>query len=576
MGRPYASILIMKLNQNLLLRVIVIQILFVCFMQVTTPLQKMLMAPALIFFIFTLIKNRFSNIFEPLQRNLHIVHKFIVLFVFSFLSLNIFFASDKNILKQIMFGWDFVGHFGVFRWGLNHINMFTSAESNPGNVIESYLDSNYPQTWALLGANFFRWLPQDSFIIMRALLFFSVCTLVIAYLIFFSTYKEFDLLSKAALHGPHGNKLGQNTQRGLDLIFVFVLISFISFCWNTNCPHFALSTSLIFRATILSQNSSQAKSNNFEAPFLIFAAFILYPLTMIFSGVYFYNYFRENFKHEFSIKKVLFSFESFLNLSILVAALGLIFIKADRSVKLSTLIFSYGGVTFPSFVFVAVILLIILVSAYLHINYNQILQLLCLSLPVLLLDLLLIIRNGEVSYYGAKSTIAFIVILLGLFMTFLVNRNFNFKYSKPMTATLAVILIVLGSIYFDKAQPVIDDINKRGIPMSIKRAFDNYELPKGWQNSNSVLREVKKNQSDSNYMPLFTGDYPYLANMWLALLGKYPSEIFTGNGDLISGQLPIVLDYTNPIAYLSRNLNKDELERFEQTYPYITVVKVNE
>jgi hypothetical protein len=77
---------------------------------------------------------------------------------------------------------------------------------------------------------------------------------------------------------------------------------------------------------------------------------------------------------------------------------------------------------------------------------------------------------------------------------------------------------------------------------------------------------------DPNYKPIFTNGYPYLGNMWLAMLGRYPKEIFEGNGNLISGQLPIVLDYSNPIAFISRNLEPEQINTFKKEFPYVTIV----
>jgi|688.fasta_scaffold55090_6 hypothetical protein len=568
----------MKLRNGLALRLIVFQIILVCWVQVSTTSQRILSGPALIFFIYIFLKRLLDTSSDNISQKFNPVHQFFILAVFLVLTLNIFISNDKNIMKQIMFGWDFVGHFGVFRWGLTHIQMFTSTEFNSRNYIESYLDSNYPQTWALWGANFFRWIPMDNFYIMKALLFFSICTLLIAYIVFFSTYQEFKIRSQNTFYG---SKDVNNLQRvpkfkAIDVAFITVLLTFISFCWNINSPHFALSTALIFRAIIVSQIECHSKSMDLDNAFLIFAAFILYPLTIIFSGVYFYNYFRKTFTQRLSIKRIFVSFEISVYIAILLASLGLVFIKADKSIKLSTLIFSYGGITFPSFVLIGLILIGLVMIVYSKMNLTQLSQLVCATLPLLLLDLVLVLRNGEVSYYGAKSTIAFMVIASGLFMTFTFNKRLVFLHSKSIPMIFTTVILILGATFFSRIEPIFDDANKRGVPMAFKRAFNSFDLQKDWLSADLVTNAVKQTESDSSYMPLFTGGYPYLGNMWLALLGRYPNEIFAGTGDLISGQLPIKLDYTNPIAYLSRSLNTEELKLFQDRFPYITVINSND
>jgi hypothetical protein len=573
----YANIRMMKLKNGLALRLIVFQVILVCWVQVSTTSQRILSGPALIFFIFIFIKRFLDASSDTFSHKFSPFHQIFILVVFLVLTLNIFISNDKNTMKQIMFGWDFVGHFGVFRWGLTHMQMFTSTEFESRNYIESYLDSNYPQTWALWGANFFRWIPMDNFYIMKALLFFSICTLLIAYILFFSTYQEFKIRSKNTFYRSKDvNNLPRVPKfTAIDVAFMLVLLSFISFCWNTNCPHFALSTALIFRAIIVSQIECYSKSKDLDNAFLIFAAFILYPLTIIFSGVYFYNYFRKIFSQKLPIKRFFVSYEILVYIAILLALFGLVFIKADKSIKLSTLIFSYGGVTFPSFVMIGLVLIGLFMIVYSKMNITQLSQLVCATLPLLLLDLVLILRNGEVSYYGAKSTIAFMVIASGLFMTFTFNKRLYFLHSKSIPVILIAVILILGATFFSRIAPILDDANKRGIPMTFKRAFNSFDLQKDWLSADLVTNAVKRNESDSNYKPLFTGGYPYLGNMWLALLGRYPKEVFVGTGELISGQLPIKLDYSNPIAYLSRSLNTEELRLFQERFPYITVINFN-
>jgi hypothetical protein len=205
--------------------------------------------------------------------------------------------------------------------------------------------------------------------------------------------------------------------------FYIVIVSFIAFCWNTNCPHFALSTSLIFRVTLLSLVEKTATHNDIEKTFCLLVAFILYPLTMIFSGLYIYNYLRRKFVNfsNSNIKINLIDFTT--NLSVLCTALGIMLIKPDKGINLETLIFSYGGVTFPSFVLIIVVIIIICLGMYSKISRTQIIQVSFLSLPLIILSLLLIIRNGQLSYYGAKSTIAFATLLIGFYSCMPLDRK---------------------------------------------------------------------------------------------------------------------------------------------------------
>ena len=568
----------MRFGKSFIVRFVVLQIMLVCWVQASTPLQRILTLPALAILIFIFLNGFLVRKSSISQHKFALKHLILILIVFGVMTVNIFSSNNKATMKQIMFGWDFVGHFGVFRWGLTHLHMFTSTEFASRNYIESYLDSNYPQTWALWGANYFRWIPQENFYIMKALLFFSLCTLLVAYLLFFSSYQELkimsgNLFSKSTIGKPASIIAKVNY---FDIAFAVTLLSFISFCWNTNCPHFALSTALIFRATLLSQNKFRSKSDDLDNSFLIFAAFILYPLTAIFSGLYLYNLYKKIFSKGIPIKKVLFSFQIFTNASILMGALSMIFVKADKSVKLETLIFSYGGVTFPSFILPGLILIGLIAVVHIKLGWAQTFQLALLSLPVLLLDFALIVRNKEISYYGAKSTIALIVIVFGLFVTFSTRKNLMNLNSKMLISSFAIAILFFVATFYSKLVPILDDINKRGIPMTLSRTFNSFELQKDWLDAGFVTMEAQKTQIDPTYKPLFTGGYPYLGNMWLAILGRYPSEIFAGTGDLISGELPIKLDYSNPIAFLSRNLDEKELILFRERFPYITVIDLED
>ncbi len=476
-------------------------------------------------------------------------------------------------MKQVMFGWDFVGHFGIFRWGLNHLELYTSQNTQSSNYIESYLDSNYPQTWALWGANFFRLMPQENFLIMKALMLFSIFTLLFSYLIFTKTsiecWNELKTRTTDSIEVKFKKKTAQ--QSFYVISFYIVIISFIAFCWNTNCPHFALSTSLIFRVTMLSVVEKTAIHNDQEKTFCLLMAFILYPLTMIFSGLYIYNYFRSKFVNFSNSNLKIYSIDFATNLAVLCTALSIILIKPDEGVGLETLIFSYGGVTFPSFVLVVVTIVIICLGVYSKISKIQIIQVAFLSLPLIILSSLLIIRNGELSYYGAKSTIAFATLLIGFYSCVSLNRkSINFTPLKILIALFCVLSTAL--VAKDKVSPIFDDINKRGVPMLFLRALNSYELPKDWEPADNVVAEIYNMDRDPNYKPIFTNGYPYLGNMWLAMLGRYPKEIFEGNGNLISGQLPIVLDYSNPIAFISRNLEPEQINTFKKEFPYVTIV----
>jgi hypothetical protein len=292
---------------------------------------------------------------------------------------------------------------------------------------------------------------------------------------------------------------------------------------------------------------------------------------MIFSGLYFYNYFHNKFVN-FSNSNLKINLIDFVtNLAVLCTALSIILIKPDKGVSLETLIFSYGGVTFPSFVLVVVIIVIICLGVYTKISKIQIIQVTFLSLPLIILSSLLIIRNGELSYYGAKSTIAFATLLIAFYSCVLsARKKINFTPLKILIALFCVLPALV--VAKDKVSPIFDDINKRGVPMVFLRAFNSYELPKNWVSADNVVAEIYRMDKDPNYKPIFTNGYPYLGNMWLAMLGRYPKEIFEGNGNLISGQLPIVLDYSNPIAFISRNLEPEQINTFKKEFPYVTIV----
>ncbi len=561
-------------SKNLWLSFLLFQIFLVFWIQTATNLQKMISLPSLIIFLAYFTSN-LSQIKQEERKNSRfgLLHKSSITAVITLLLFNTLFASDRNLMKQVMFGWDFVGHFGIFRWGLNNLELYTSQNTQSSNYIESYLDSNYPQTWALWGANFFRLMPQENFLIMKALLVFSIFTLLVAYLIFTKTSIEcWDELKTRTTDSVEVKFKKKTAQQNLYVIsFYIVIISFIAFCWNTNCPHFALSTSLIFRVTLLSLVEKNSIHNDIEKTFCLLVAFILYPLTMIFSGLYIYTYLRRKFVNfsNSNLKINLIDFAT--NISILCTALGIVLIKPDKGISLETLIFSYGGVTFPSFVLVIVMIIIICLGVYSKISRTQIIQVVFLSLPLIILSLLLIVRNGELSYYGAKSTIAFATLLIGFYSCVsLDSKGGTFTPLKMFIALFCVLSALL--LVKDKVSPIFDDVNKRGVPMLFLRVLNSYELPRNWEPAENVVAEIYKMDKDSNYKPIFTSGNPYLANMWLAMIGRYPKEIFEGTGNLISGQLPIVLDYSNPIAFISRNLETEQIDSFKKEFPYITVV----
>ena len=118
----------MRFGKSFIVRFVVLQIMLVCWVQASTPLQRILTLPALTILIFIFLNGFLVRKSSISEHKFALKHLILILIVFGVMTINVFASNNKATMKQIMFGWDFVGHFGVFRWGLTHLHMFTSTE----------------------------------------------------------------------------------------------------------------------------------------------------------------------------------------------------------------------------------------------------------------------------------------------------------------------------------------------------------------------------------------------------------------------------------------------------------------
>jgi hypothetical protein len=478
------------------------------------------------------------------------------------LVVNVIRSSNTKIVSLVMYGWDFVGHFGVFRWGLNNLRMISSEEILNSKNLESFLDSDYPQTYDLWGANYFRLIDFDTFGIIKAMLVFAIATLFFAYKIFTKTY--FDVIN--ANITANLKEEPKNKRLIYNFIFIALIIQFISFCWLTNCPHFALSTALIFRASVLS-TQKMIKDNTFEIMVLMIVAYILYPLTIICAGLLLINtifrllYVRRN--HRFTIVKL----ENLLFVSVLLAIASTVVFKNGRNIPLLDMLQSYGGVEFPLEFLGVILILIFLLVFYLATSKLDLLAVLCLVTPVLLIDVFLISSQGLIAYYGAKATISFLTIACGLLILSL-NSESRRKMSVTWFYVIAILCSTLLLTQSSVFKPTFERMLSRGFPTSILQFFNEVELQNGWASGRNVSALLLSLESNPKKLPLITGGYPYLGNQWLIQAGRYPAEIWLDKIEF-DGEL------YNPIYFVSRDLNLKQRDVFLRKYPYIYLVENN-
>jgi hypothetical protein len=219
--------------KNKALHFILFQIVIVYFIQVASlSVQIFFIVPTILYlvFIFRGLEINFVKFFRinfQKRKNSFYLFEFIV---FLILCLTIIKSANGKLMSMAMYGWDFVGHFGVFRWGMNNLRMISSEKILSLEVTESFLDSDYPQTYDLWGANYFRVFDLNSFGIVKAMLVFALGTLFFSYIIFIKTYNEF-------LHNNTGGiTTGTSSMKTwfYKFVFLFLILQFLSFCWSTN------------------------------------------------------------------------------------------------------------------------------------------------------------------------------------------------------------------------------------------------------------------------------------------------------------------------------------------------------
>lgn len=159
------------------MHIVLFQILLVYFIQVASiTVQFFFIIPLVRYFM--VISYSFKRTLDDVNpkkfefgKNVYTYLEWSVLLV---LIINITRSSNTKIVSLVMYGWDFVGHFGVFRWGLNNLRMISSEEILNSKNLESFLDSDYPQTYDLWGANYFRLIDFDTFGLIKAMLVFAI------------------------------------------------------------------------------------------------------------------------------------------------------------------------------------------------------------------------------------------------------------------------------------------------------------------------------------------------------------------------------------------------------------------
>jgi hypothetical protein len=469
--------------------------------------------------------------------------------------LTILKSSYGQLMQIAMYGWDFVGHYGVFRWGLNNWSMISTSEIRNLPAIESHLDSDYPQTWALWGSTFFKWLPDDNVSILRAFLIFSILTVLLAYLIFYISLEQFrDFRSRNSI------KL-----RIIHILTFVLVLHFIAFCWSTSSPHFALATAFVFRAVLLIKKSRDLSGSTSEITMLIVTAYIIYPLTLVVCGIFLKDLLLKLFRDFRFREKIFFNLNLFF-LTALVAIIATLLIKNEKAVPLMDMLQSYGGVDFPSVMIALLILLVVIVHLYFTSNNQQNFDMLILWIPVVLIDLFLIFQKGFISYYGAKLSICFSLIFMAYLISFSDSYNLSRSFRKyaPVSFLFLSISLAISSVS-SKAEIFWQDAVKSSLPAAIYRLQFDYSVKPGWVDGESLARELKLSSFDSSYKPVFTGGYPYLANMWLILVNRYPSELWYGS--ISQGE-----KLYSPTDFISRDTTNSERTIYLKSYPYVTLI----
>ena len=549
--------------KNKVMHIILFQIVIVYFIQVASLMVQIFFIAPIVFYLIFIFKGLEINLIKFFKKNFRGRKNsfYLVEFmVFLILCLAIIRSTNGKLMSMAMYGWDFVGHFGVFRWGMDNVKMISSEKILSLENIESFLDSDYPQTYDLWGANYFRIFDLDNFGIVKAMLVFALGTLFFSYIIFINTYKEF-LLDNS---GNVTIGISSIKKKLYKVGFLFLIIQFLSFCWSTNCPHFALSTALIFRATVLSLNTYENQMNA-ELVILLLVSYILYPLTVICAGLLIINLFLR-YTHSYQTKNRQFlRVDLLFFLFVILAMSSTVIFKQGRNIPLLEMLQSYGGVDFPSeFIFLLCALLFFYI-VYFAPKMLDLFKIFVFFVPVFIIDFFLIYSQGFISYYGAKATIAFLTVAVGYLV---LNLHLISRRILSLPLILAAIIMVPFLIAFESKtfQPTVRAAISRGFPVSMINFFVNKELQNEWANGDKVAILMERLLTKPEEFVLLTGGYPYLGNQWLIQAGRYPSEIWLGKIDFNGKSY-------NPIYFVSRDLNEEEEEAFESRYPYITLVR---
>ena len=547
---------------SVIIQLILCQLLTVFYFEVAPLSLKIFFTPALVYFYFYLFKTIFSrqssvkiyrsgSKLKPIDK----CNLLSVFFIGVWAIWTVLKSSYGQLMQIAMYGWDFVGHYGVFRWGINNWSMISTSEIRNSSVIESHLDSDYPQTWALWGSIFFKWVPDNNVSILKAFLIFSILTMLVAYLTFYISLKQF-----------RDSRSRNSVKSRIIYALTFVLVlHFIAFCWSTSSPHFALATAFVFRSVLLIKRSRGLSDSTNEIIMLILSAYIIYPLTIVMCGI---------FLKELLIKLLInfrFREKSFLNLNLfflaaLVSIIATLLIKNERAMPLMEMLQSYGGVDFPSVVILFLILLVIIVHLFFTSDNQQNINVLILWIPVALIDVFLIFQKGFISYYGAKLSICFSLVFMAYLISFSDSYNLSRSFRRYGLAAFLFLSICLAiSSVSNKAEIFWQDAFKSSLPAAIYRLQFDYSVKPGWVDGENLAYQLKLSSFDSSYKPVFTGGYPYLANMWLILINRYPSELWYGS--ISHGE-----KMYSPTNFISRDTTNSERTKYLKNYPYVSLI----
>ena len=543
---------------SILLELLILQLIVIYTLEVTDSISKLVLIILIcsyVMYIFKNILNYKLNFKREVEKLVHIRHLQILFLLNALSILYILKMPLSKLMTELMAGWDFVGHFGVFRWGLSNFNTITSSELAEKSSIVSYLGSDYPQTWALWGGNLFRFIGNDQVTAMRSLLIFSILTISISYLVIYKSISDFILSN---------NNLHRNSK--LIKIFLFaIIVYFLSFSYNSDSPHFALATAFMIRATLISQTKEHNFLNDFHTPILLLLAYILYPLVFLLSGLYFMNLFI--FIKEVGISKTLRAWGFiFFNLFTYLPIVINLFVKNGREISFFKLVQSYGGVDFSKYVFLLIIFAVLILHILMRGAKFDLIKTAALIFPCFLLDAYLLHTQGFVAYYGAKLTVAFVPLFCIYIWTryFLFGARFSFANFRFIYIAAFPLLVINIFIFHDKFDQISKDAYKASLFATFSRNTKEFEPKSGWISGKDLAIQVNASIG-KDYYPLFTGGYPYLANMWLSIINYYPSEIWYDN--LGSSNTPI-----NPINFISKDNTSEELLYFSKKYSYITII----